>query len=209
MGETRPSLLKRPNQKGFMGPLAILSVHQAMTELMGDAQTDELMKSAKVFRLPKYDEPVREARTAALHQRLMADYPEDSQAVLVRAGQLSANYVIKHRMTQRAQSLLASAPWPAAAWLLGKSLDQNAWTFGGSGSFEIISRVEFSLTHNPVIKGVTATHCICDYHASLLQQFFSTLVYDQLICTEVTCAARGDATCTFRLHDADEDVMAS
>ena len=206
MGDDGPNLLKRPNQRGFMGPLAILCVHTAMTDLAGEEEAQSLLRAAQIHRLPDRDEPVRETKVASLHQALRAEYPELAHRVLSRAGRMTADSVMDRRMSRRAQNLLISAPWPLAAWLLGKSTEQNAWTFSGSGKFEILNRVSFRLTNNPVIKGETAEDMICTYHAAMFTRFFSSLVHDQLTCTEVSCAARGDKACEFVIHSVDKDI---
>jgi len=172
MGGERPTLLRRPVQKGFMGPLAILSVHQAMTEVAGVEAAQDLFQAASIRRLPSYDEPVREAKVAALHQTLRARYPGVAQDVLTRAGRITADCVMDRRMSLRAQTLLMSSPWPVAAWLLGRSTVQNAWTFSGSGTFEVVNRLTFRVKNNPLIKGESAEHTLCDYHASLFARFF-------------------------------------
>jgi divinyl protochlorophyllide a 8-vinyl-reductase len=182
-----------------MGPLSILTVVQAAKDIIGEDATETLLQSAQIYRLPSEDEPVREARVAALHQTLRADCPDFAPEISRHAGRLTADYVMNYRMSRRAQSMLIAAPWQISSWLLGRSTLQNAWTFSGSGKFTILNRMEFSLSHNPVLRGETAPHPVCDYHASLFTRLFQSLVHEKLVCKEVTCSACGADACHFVL----------
>lgn len=199
-GSDGPRMLRRPSRKGYMGPLAILSVQKAMTELQSADAAAKLLAEAKVGTLPDFDEPVREARVAALHHTVRAKLGSAAQEVLTRAGILAADAVMDRRMSLRAQTLLMSSPWPVSAWLLGRSTAQNAWTFAGSGRFEVVNRLTFRVHDNPLIRKEHSDHALCDYHRAFFTRFFSALVHDQLTCTEVCCAAAGDPYCEFRFH---------
>ena len=193
--------LRRPAVPGFMGPLSILKVVEATEKICGASASEELLKSAQVFRLPAHDEPVRETRVADLHAALRREFPDKVELIARLAGRLSADFVMEHRMSQRAQSMLQSMPWHISAWLLGRSTELNSWTFAGSGKFSIVGRLDFEIEGNPVIKGQETDAPICHYHAAQLERLFQKMVDVNLVCVETACAAAGDDHCHFSIRD--------
>ncbi|MCH2075712.1 MAG: bacteriochlorophyll 4-vinyl reductase [Rhodobacteraceae bacterium] len=192
--------LKRPAGPGFMGPLSILKIAEATEELCGKQAAEELLRKAQVFRLPAEHEPVREARVADLHNALRRELPDQAKRISQRAGQLTSDFVLEHRMSKRAQTMLQSMPWAAAAWLLGRTTELNSWTFAGSGEFKVVGRLDFQLRGNPAIKGATSDEPACHYHAAQFERLFQVLIDRRMSCKEICCSATGAAHCHFRIR---------
>jgi divinyl protochlorophyllide a 8-vinyl-reductase len=106
---------------------------------------------------------------------------------------------VEHRLPDRGRQLLARMPRSAAAWLLARRTEQQAWTFAGSGRFSVESAGQFSLFDNPLIRGETADRPICFYHAGLFERQFRAVVHSGIACVETACAAAGDPACVFQL----------
>lgn len=190
-------LLRRPNRPGFIGPMIVLQLVRMVEMRLGLDARDEILKEAKLFRLPAEDEPIREQKAAGLHAALRRLWPEDAREIGRLAGQAAADYDLEFRLPKSAQARLARMPRAASAWLLSKTTEQQAWTFCGSGEFRVESASRFALYNNPMIHGEHADHTLCGFHEGFLERLFSTLVHPQLTCREVACAAKGDAACVF------------
>jgi len=192
-----PGPLRKPARSGFVGPQAILSMVAVVETMKGTDACETLLKEAQLFRIPGVDEPVREDKAARLHQAVRRLWPDQAAAICRRAGEAAADFVMDHRMPKRAQALLQRMPRRTGAWLLAKSAEQRAWTFGGSGRFEIESAERFLLHDNPVLAGEKADHPVCDYHAGFFERMFTRLIHPDLKCREVACAAMRPGPCVF------------
>jgi len=70
-----------------------------------------------------------------------------TRKVLQRSGELTADYLLAHRIPKPFQELLKVLPRQLALRLLFMSMSQNAWTFIGSGEFT------YDMSgHMPVVK---------------------------------------------------------
>lgn len=199
--------LRRPAVAGFMGPLSILMVAEAAEKICGAPTMEDLLKAAQIYRLPGHDEPVRETRVADLHCALRRELPEKSELIARLAGRMTADFVMEHRMSHRAQIMLQNMPWHISAWMLGRTTELNSWTFAGSGEFKITGRLDFQITGNPVIKGETSDVPICHYHAAQLERLFQKLIDGNLVCVETACAAAGADHCHFVIRSDRRGVL--
>ena len=192
-------LLRRPSRRGFMSPLAILGLVQVVEDMIGAEAKAEVLREALLHRLPAPDEPVREDKAARLHQAVRRLWPEDSDALTRRAGEEAARFIVEHRLPDRGRQLMARMPRSAAAWLLARRTEQQAWTFAGSGRFAVESAGRFSLLDNPLVRGERSNRPICFYHAGLFERQFRAVVHPGISCVETACIAVGDPACVFRL----------
>ena len=197
MAKTPTGYLRRPAAAGFMAPQVVLDLVPVVLARLGQAAVDRIVTEAQLHRLPNLTEPVREEKAARLHQAVTALYPGNAGAILAEAGQITADALLATQQSQRAQTMLTGAPWPIAAWLLGRWARQHAWSFAGSGGFQVVNALEFSLTDNPLIRGQTATAPACHWHAAFFGQLFRRLVDSQLECREMACSATGAPACRF------------
>lgn len=189
--------LRRPSKPGFMAPFVVLELVTAIQEVLGEQALDPILKDALLFRMPSVDEPVREDKAARLHQSLRKMYPDDAREICDRAGRAAAQRIMETQITKRARSMLSKMPRATGAWLLAKTARQHAWTFAGTGDFVVQSEQRFELHNNPVVLAESAGNAVCQFHASLFEELFSTLIHPRLVCHEVNCQAAGDAACVF------------
>lgn len=192
-------ILRRPSRRGFMSPLAILELLETVEAMLGAEARDEALREALIHRVPAPDEPVREDKAARLHKAVRRLWPDDSDALLRRAGEEAGRYVVDHRLPDRGRQLLLRMPRSAAAWLLARRTEQQAWTFAGSGQFVVESAGRFSLLDNPLVRGEKANRAICFYHAGFFEKQFCSVVHPGIRCIETACVAKGDPACVFRL----------
>ncbi len=179
--------------------MVILQLAGAVEAMIGRDALDEALRDAQIHRLPDVDEPVREDKAARLHAAVRRLWPDDADAIGKRAGEGAAQFILDHRLTGRGRQLLARMPTSAAAWLLSRRTEQQAWTFAGSGQFEIENAARFAIHDNPLIRGERANRPLCFYHAGLFERQFRALVHPETTCAEVACGALGDAACVFSL----------
>ena len=189
--------LRRPSKPGFMAPFIVLEMASAIEDVMGAENLALALKDAQVFRLPSDTEPVREDKAARLHQAVRNLWAPQAADIARIAGKGAAHRIIETQITQRAQAMLADMPHATGAWLLAKTARQNAWAFAGSGEFIVESESRFVLHGNPIVAGETSDQNICHFHASLLEELFSTLIHPRLVCQEVACQATGAKACIF------------
>lgn len=182
-----------------MSPLAILELLETVEVMLGAEARMEALREALINRVPAPDEPVREDKAARLHKAVRRLWPDDADALLRRAGEEAGRYVVDHRLPDRGRQLLLRMPRTAAAWLLARRTEQQAWTFAGSGRFVVESAGRFSLLDNPLVRGEKANRPICFYHAGYFEKQFRAVVHPGISCVETACVAKGDPACVFRL----------
>jgi divinyl protochlorophyllide a 8-vinyl-reductase len=182
-----------------MSPLAVLEPLETIEAMLGAEAKAEALREALIHRVPAVDEPVREDKPARLHRAVRRLWPGEAENLLRRAGEEAGRYVVEHRLPARGRQLLARMPRSAAAWMLARRTEQQAWTFAGSGRFVVESAGRFSLLDNPLVRGETAQRPICFYHAGFFEKQFRTVVHPGIRCIETACVARGDPACVFSL----------
>lgn len=197
-------LLRQPRRKGMVGSQTVLPLIAAVTRTLGHDVTLRLMDEARMTSLPEPGEAVRERQAAVLHQSLRRDYPDAAPAIQREAARDAVEWLMQNRIPARARLLLSGMPWGMAVWMLGRNAKQNAWTFGGSGKFTVISTNEFQLTGNPLIKGEVSNSPICVWHEELFQHTFRRMAHSRLNCVETSCMAAGADACRFHLTMSDE-----
>jgi divinyl protochlorophyllide a 8-vinyl-reductase len=189
---------------GKIGPNAIIQTVQAMKEIIGVHRAEELLVRAGrddlLIRLP--DEMIDEAEFQMLAHALFEQLGE-SQAlrILRRSGQLTARYLLRHRIPQPAQRMLRLAPQPIALWLLLSAINKHAWTFVGSGEFR------YTLGRSPMITitrciacaGIRSETPICSFYTGCFEHLFRTLIDPRAQVFETECESCGDLCCRFAI----------
>lgn len=192
-------LLRPPRRNDMMSANMVLSFYEVIAAFGGTNLRDELFAQAGLRHLPGPEEPVREKQVYVLHQLVRDTFGNQAPNVMRTAGEAAADVVARYRIPDRAKTLMARMPWPMATWLLMRSARQHAWTFGGSGQFQMITTSTFELTDNPAIRGTQADHPICDFHAALFGNLMRSIVHRNMSCMELSCSATGAGSCTFKL----------
>jgi divinyl protochlorophyllide a 8-vinyl-reductase len=145
---------------------------------------------------------VDEAEVARLHRVLRAQAgPGAARAFAFDAGRRTGAYLLAHRIPAPAQRLLRALPRRWAAALLGRAIRRNAWTFAGSGGFELQGgpRPSFTVAQCALCRGCRADTPLCDFYAGTFTALFAALVDPAARAREVACAAQGDPACRFAL----------
>lgn len=189
---------------GCIGPNAIVRVAEVLPGYVGTAAARELFERAGIARYLRAppEGMVDEAEVLRLHGELRASLGGAVAAeVARRAGLLTADYLLAHRIPRPVQALLKALPAPLAARVLLRAIARHAWTFAGSGRFSARAGRPCVLTirDNPLCRGVHADAPVCDFYAATFERLFRILVHREARVREVACEARGDAECRFEL----------
>jgi divinyl protochlorophyllide a 8-vinyl-reductase len=189
---------------GRIGPNAITRVAQALDASAGRGVTALVFAAADVTH--HLDTPptamVNEAEVARLHGALFSVLPEaQAREVAREAGRLTGDYLLSHRIPMPAQRVLTLLPARLAAQALTKAITRHAWTFAGSGRFEVSGGKPLVLT----ITGCAASREIhtaepaCDYFVATFERIFRALVHRDARVWETECEASGGRFCRFEV----------
>jgi divinyl protochlorophyllide a 8-vinyl-reductase len=186
---------------GRIGPNALTQLLPLLEKAGGPALRDGLLAEAGIFALPDMTGLIEEGPVARLHQALRARQPDLAPSLAWEAGLRTADYIIANRIPHPVVGLLRVLPAPLAAPLLLGAIEKHAWTFAGSGRFEVLSRrpVRVAIHDNPVVRGEVSDHPLCHWHAAVFERLFSRLVHPRWCATESQCGAMGHAACVFEI----------
>ncbi|MGI1662482.1 bacteriochlorophyll 4-vinyl reductase [Palleronia sp. KMU-117] len=186
---------------GLIGPNALTQLLPLLERAGGARLRDRLLAEAGIFVLPDMTGLVDEAPVARLHQAMRAQIPDLAPALAWEAGVRTADYIIANRIPGPVVVLLRGLPVPLAAPLLVRAIAQHAWTFAGSGRFEVLSRrpLRVAIHDNPVVRGEIASHRLCHWHAAVFERLFTSLVHGGWRAREVECCAMGHPACVFEI----------
>jgi divinyl protochlorophyllide a 8-vinyl-reductase len=187
-----------------IGPNAVTRVAEALATTDGEEMVVRLFELAG---LAAYlEQPptgmVDEREVTRLHQILRAELGvEDALNVARRAGVLTGDYLLAHRIPKGVQRLLAILPARLAARVLLSAIDRHSWTFSGSGvlGLELSYPPRLSIAGCCICRGAHSGTPLCDYYASSLQHLFRALVHRDAVVTETQCQAAGAHACTFEI----------
>lgn len=187
----------------MIGPNAVLQLVPVLEDHQKGLSA-RLMAVAGLEGLPSDQGLMPEGPAARLHGAVRRELPEAAPALLAKAGQRTADYILAHRIPPLAQRVLKALPPVLAAPILEKAIARNAWTFAGSGRFRVAGRGLFEVEANPLVAGERAATCQCHWHAAVFERLFRILVDDRLRAHETGCLACGDSVCRFELSRGDE-----
>jgi divinyl protochlorophyllide a 8-vinyl-reductase len=214
-----------PEAEGRIGPNAVTRLAEALDELHGPPATDAVFGMARLLRY-RHAPPsamVDEAVVTSLHAALRRTLaPQDAATVARRAGALTGDYLLAHRIPAPVRALLRALPAPWAARLLVRAMASHAWTFAGSGAFSAVAasgragsdasaisppdagpgrpRLLLAIRNCPLCRGAGAAAPVCDYFASTFERLFATLVSHSARVHETTCQATGASACRFEVR---------
>ncbi|GGB33990.1 bacteriochlorophyll synthase 23 kDa chain [Roseibium aquae] len=182
-----------------IGPNALTQFQTVLENAGETALWTDLLQKAQITTLPDMTGLIPEQPVARFHRHLRAERPNEAAHLSRQAGRRTADYILAHRIPKTAQWLLKMLPASASARLLAKAIAKNAWTFAGSGRFEILSfqPLRFALYDNPLILGETAKKPLCDWNAAVFERLFQELVNPAAEVRETTCRACGADACRF------------
>jgi divinyl protochlorophyllide a 8-vinyl-reductase len=188
-----------------IGPNALIQTAAALVEARGEAAARAFFKG--IGREALLVEPPRtmvdEADFIALIGALRAAYGvEAAAAVLSRSGELTAAYLLAHRIPRPAHVVLPLLPRRLALRVLLKAVGAHAWTFAGSGrfSFEVgARRAGLRLADCAECRGMAAREPLCRYYERCFEALLRPLIDRRLAVREVACAAAGADACRFEV----------
>jgi divinyl protochlorophyllide a 8-vinyl-reductase len=154
-----------------IGPNAILQLLPVLDRSLGRAGRDRLLSGID---LPPPDAGMwPESACRAAHLAVWQGLP-DAALVLSEAGQGTADYILTHRIPDPAKRLIRALPAPLGARLLTAAIARHAWTFAGSGAFQVVGRrpLTFAMAQNPLGFGG-------HWHAAVFGRLFRALVWPQ------------------------------
>jgi divinyl protochlorophyllide a 8-vinyl-reductase len=186
---------------GLIGPNALTQLLPLLEKAGGARLRDRLLAEAGIFALPDMTGLVDEAPVARLHQAMRARLPDLAPSLAWEAGVRTADYIIANRIPAPVVALLRVLPARLAAPLLVRAIERHAWTFAGSGRFEVVSHhpLRVAIHDNPVVRGEVATHGLCHWHSAVFERLFTRLVHRRWRAREVECCAMGHPACLFEI----------
>lgn len=189
---------------GTIGPNAITRLVEALVASEGSQSARRIFRSAGLERYLARPptEMVDEHEVARLYQVLHDDLGFDRSRAIGRvAGQLTAEYLLAHRIPRAVQTVLRCLPSAASSRVLAKAISRNAWTFVGTGSFSAKHgrSTVFTIRDCPMCRRQRAAVPYCDFYASTFEHLYSRLVNEQSRVTEVSCQAMGAGECRFSI----------
>lgn len=159
-----------------IGPNAIIQTVQALKEFCGVPQAIAILQKGDqahlIDRLPSamIDEQEFHALVWALVEQLG---PAQTQQILRRSGQLTALYLLQHRIPKPFQWLLKVLPRRVGLTLLLTAISKHAWTFAGSGQFSFTVGKVPRLT---ITRVVQSSEAISGFYAGTFEQLLQTLI---------------------------------
>jgi divinyl protochlorophyllide a 8-vinyl-reductase len=185
-----------------IGPNALLQLVPVLERVGGPDLREAVFAGAGVLDLPRADGLIAEGPVARVHQELRRRLPDLAPALAREAGQRTADYIIANRIPRPVVLLLKLLPPALAAPLLTRAIARHAWTFAGSGRFEVTCDrpLTFLLHDNPVVRGEHADHPLCDWHAAVFERLFRVLVSPRASVAETECCATGATACRFEVR---------
>jgi divinyl protochlorophyllide a 8-vinyl-reductase len=188
--------------RGLIGPNALTQLLPLLERAGGAELKEALLARAGVRELPDMTGLIDEAPVARLHQVMRAEVPELAPALAWEAGQRTADYILAHRIPGPVQAVLKRLPAFAAGPILTQAVARNAWTFAGSGRFEVARRwpAVLLIHDNPVVRGERAAEPLCHWHRGVFERLYRVLVSDRARVRETACCACGDPACRFEIR---------
>ena len=189
---------------GRIGPNAIIQTAEALRLLRGDAAARSVFATAglEAYLTAPPADMVDEAEVIRLHRALRAALDEDSARVSsIKAGQLTAAYLLAYRIPPAAQRLLRLLPARLASHALSRAISAHAWTFAGTGRFTARpgKPTIYDISHCPLCRGQRADHALCDFYAATFATLFAELVHPHARAREISCQATGASACRFEI----------
>jgi divinyl protochlorophyllide a 8-vinyl-reductase len=186
-----------------IGPNAILQFVPVLEDAVGRARTAQLLAQAGIIALP---DPamglIDEGPAARLHQVVRQALPGDAARLAAQAGRRTGDYILAHRIPKPAQAVLKRLPSRLSARILSKAIAKNAWTFCGSGEFQLVAHWPpvFEIADNPVVGGEVANLPLCHWHAAVFERLFCAICGPRWQAVETNCCAQGARACRFELQ---------
>jgi divinyl protochlorophyllide a 8-vinyl-reductase len=189
---------------GKIGPNAVIRVIEALGAMESPQAITRIFAAARLKRYLAQPPAamIDEHEVVRLHRVLHRDLGDDrARAVGWRAGELTADYLLAHRIPRPVQHLLRLCPAAIASRLLARAIAANAWTFVGTGAFSAQHGhpARFTIHDCPIARGQHGTEPWCDFYAATFERLYRRLVHHNARVVEVACQAQGAPACVFEI----------
>ena len=185
-----------------IGPNTIIQLAHVLRDRHGEAVAAQLLFDSTGYAMSALPGAMVDEREAQRFVRgvMHALGERPGARVLHEAGHRTADYLMANRIPRPAQWLMKALPRRAGLSLLLKAMSANAWTFAGSGTFQVVtSRHGAQLTFHAcaMCRDMTAEGPVCDFYAGTFEHLVRTLVAPRAQVREVECHALGGDCCRF------------
>ena len=188
------------DRAGRIGPNAILQVRAALDQLCGRTVRERVLDVAGVA-LPDNDAGlVPESDCHAVHEATWRVLGDRARPVLHLAGRLTGDYILQHRIPKPVQAGLRALPPTAGGALLAFAIRRHAWTFAGSGRFDIVGRrpLVFEIADNPLRVALPDPRP-CIWHVGVFERLFGALVWPGVAVQERQITQSAGVLCRFAI----------
>lgn len=187
-----------------IGPNTIIQLAQVLRDRHGEAVASQLLFSSTGYAMTALPGAMVDEREAqAFVQAVMRSFGEQpATQVLHEAGARTADYLMANRIPRPAQWIMKALPRRAGLSLLLKAMRANAWTFAGSGTFDVLttpSGAELTFHACAMCRDMTTAGPVCDFYAGTFERLIRTLIAPQATIREVECQATGGHCCRFEV----------
>jgi divinyl protochlorophyllide a 8-vinyl-reductase len=191
-----------------IGPNAILQVVAAMEAHGGESEAATLLLDATGRALDDLPhEMVDEREVQLLMRELVTRYGRDeAQVVMHDAGVRTADYLLANRIPRPVQRLIRALPRRLGLRVLLLAIGRHAWTFAGSGQFEVDWSTpwpELVFDDCTLCRLIRESDTVCAYYSGTFERLFRVLIAPGAAVREIACTAMGAPSCRFRLHGLD------
>ncbi len=210
-----------------IGPNAIIRLQEALQASVGSERARDIFERAGQGRhiATPPGHMVDEGDVTSLYTLLPLQLGSRLAAeVSGRAGALTGDYLLAHRIPRPVQHLLRWLPAAIAARVLIAAIQRHAWTFVGSGHFEVSpvpsaviqpgavpdshdpddagrrARLLLRVGHCPICRDSVQSSPGCTYYAATFEQIFVALVHPRTRVREACCQAMGASACVFEVR---------
>lgn len=121
----------------------------------------------------------------------------EAHKILWRAGQLTAGYLLQHRIPRPFQWLLRPLPHRSALQLLLLAVGKHAWTFVGSGQFSYVVGKTPELT---VLTRLYPGEAVCGFYGGTFDHLIHVLIATQAQTKVTTSLTAGQTTCVYAIQ---------
>ena len=206
--------VESPDVAGRIGPNAITQLEAVLQARLGQAETARLFAGASVGHYLQQPPAamVDERDVARLHHQVRIALPvPEARKILLEAGDRTGRYILANRIPRPIVFVLRHLPASLSARLLTQAIAKHAWTFAGSGAFEIRQNagrgpITAEIGRNPIVALDTrepaepSESLICDWHAAVFQRLFRDLIDASTTVSETDCCAAGAPACRFEIR---------
>lgn len=189
-----------------IGPNSLIQTFAAITEFEGEEMAGGLRA---LLQPPEaLDDMVDQAHFIRLVRGLRRILPPASvDRILERAGERTADYVLRNRIPAPARFILPRLPRALALPLVLSAFRRNAWTFAGSARYRADAGTSGEGDH-PHIELDGCITCVGSrrgrpggaFYRGAFQGLLSALVAPGTRVTEDECVATGGRTCRYTIH---------